>query len=163
MIENPYKLKFPMSIDSAFVEWFVGFVDYEGTFSFSLSSNRCFGFSFKIPQSVYNERCLQYIQQTLNVGTITNDGPDNLQWRVRDKKILLDLIIPLFERYPLRTAKYYSFSIFQLALNTIGVRRTSLRTPRLARSASRGRKESLILSVRRASFPPPGGAESPPG
>lgn len=110
------------SISLDFIEWFVGFVDGEGTFSFSKNRNS-YAFTFKVPQSVYNRRCLEYIQQTLKVGSITNDGPNDLQWRVRDKFILLHYIIPLIDQYPLRTVKHHSYSIFKEALMTNDVNR----------------------------------------
>jgi len=108
------------SISLDFIEWFVGFVDGEGTFSFSKNRN---SYGFTVPQSVYNRRCLEYIQQTLKVGSITNDGPNDLQWRVRDQFILLHFIIPLIDQYPLRTVKHYSYSIFKEALMTNDVNR----------------------------------------
>ena len=81
----------------------------EGTFSFSKNRNS-YGFTvpqsvynrnsygFTVPQSVYNRRCLEYIQQTLKVGSITNDGPNDLQWRVRDQFLFLHFIIPLIDQ-----------------------------------------------------------------
>ncbi len=106
-----------LNVEASFIEWFVGVTDGDGTFSYSKQGGS-FGFTFKIAQSKYNARLLLYIKNKIGHGSITKDGENLIQYRIRDQKVLLNVIIPLFEQYKLRTTKYYSYSLFKQALET---------------------------------------------
>jgi hypothetical protein len=102
-----------------FEEWLVGFTDGDG--SFSITSNdpinpSSWQFTFKIGQSVYNYRLLYYIKKNLNCGSISQDGPTMLQFRIRDTADLKRVIIPIFDKYPLHTQKLYHYELFKKAL-----------------------------------------------
>lgn len=99
-----------------FNEWFTGVTDGDGNFSITKQLNGSYQFTFKIVQSVYNYRMLYYIKKQLGFGSITEDGPNNFQYRIRNTQVLKDVIIPLFENYPLHTSKYYSYTLFKKAL-----------------------------------------------
>jgi hypothetical protein len=101
-----------LNVEQSFIEWLVGVTDGDGTFSISKQKNS-FGFTFKIAQSNYNVRMLYYIKSKIGYGTITKDGLLNKQYRIRDTQVLLNVIIPLFEKYPLHTIKHYRYKIFK--------------------------------------------------
>ena len=72
--------------------------------------------TFKITQSVYNYRILYFIKKNLGYGSITKDGNNLIQFRIRDTKILKEIIIPIFDNYPLHTSKYYLYNLWKEAL-----------------------------------------------
>lgn len=104
-----------LNVELNFVEWFVGFTDGDGCFSFS-KQGRSFGFSFKLAQSVYNAIILHFIKKKLQFGSITSDGPYLSQFRIRDTEVLKSIICPIFDQYLLHTSKFYSYSLFKQAL-----------------------------------------------
>jgi hypothetical protein len=114
-----------LNVELNFVEWFVGFTDGDGCFSFSdlgpqgvpgAKQGRSFGFSFKLTQSVYNAIILHFIKKKLQFGSITSDGPYLSQFRIRDIEVLKSIICPIFDQYLLHTSKFYSYSLFKQAL-----------------------------------------------
>lgn len=103
--------------DKNFIHWFVGIVDSDGTFSFQKSKNESWAFSFQISQSSYNLRLLYYIKQKLKVGSIFVDEKNSIAvYKVRNKKHILDHILPIFDSYSLRTSKAFRYNIFKSAL-----------------------------------------------
>lgn len=106
-----------LNVEPVFIEWLVGFTDGDGTFSISKNkNNNAYGFTFKLGQSTYNARILYYIKSQIGFGSITNAGLYDKQYRIRDKTVLLNKIVPYFEKYQLRTVKQYSFLLFKEAL-----------------------------------------------
>ena len=101
--------------DKDFIEWLVGFTDGDGCFSIS-KQNNSYQFTFKISQSIYNARVLHSIKKKIGYGSITSDGPNLLQYRIRDTQILKEIIIPIFDTYPLHTNKFHSYSKFKTLL-----------------------------------------------
>jgi hypothetical protein len=106
-----------LNVELSFVQWFVGVTDGAGCFSFS-KQNCSFCFTYKLTQSKSNARLLYYIKAKIGYGSITEDGPYLLQYRIRDQKVLMEVIIPMFETYKLHTSKYYSYTLFKQALDT---------------------------------------------
>jgi Cytochrome C and Quinol oxidase polypeptide I/LAGLIDADG endonuclease len=104
-----------------FESWLVGFTDGDGNFHISkqvdgLSTK--WTLSFKLTQSLYNLRILNYIKKELGVGSITKDGT-NVQYFIRDKKKLETVLIPIFDKYPLLTTKYFDYIKFKKALSIL--------------------------------------------
>ena len=66
-------------------------------------------------QSAYNARVLNYIKKELGVGSITKDG-NKLQFFIRDRKVLESVLIPIFDRNPLLTTKYFDHVKLKKAL-----------------------------------------------
>lgn len=100
----------------SFNEWLVGFTDGDGTFSMTKGKNGIYQFTFKITQSIYNYRVLYFIKKTLGFGSITKDGHNLVQYRIRDTKVLKEIILPIFDSYALHTSKHYSYSLWKEAL-----------------------------------------------
>ncbi len=101
-----------------FNEWLVGVTDGDGTFSITKNShNNSWQFTFKIGQHSYNRRMLEFIRNQLGCGSITeSDKRDNLQFRIRDRKQLLSVVVPIFLQYPMHSRKQYQFELFHKAL-----------------------------------------------
>lgn len=97
-----------------FIEWLVGFTD--GTFSIEKGEGDNKKQKFKKSQSTYNIRILRYIQFKLGYYSIAPQEGFTQQFRIRDKDILKNLIIPIFDCYPLRTSKLYDYGLFKEAL-----------------------------------------------
>ena len=104
--------------------WIVGFVDGEGTFSVSLNRNSTTTTGFQVfPEFVVTQGAksllvLQEIQGYFGCGKIyENRRYDNhresmYRFVVRSFNDLTTVIIPFFQRFPLRTAKQNDFQKF---------------------------------------------------
>ena len=57
------------------IQWLVGFTDGDGNFSITKQAHaHKWGLSFKLAQSRYNLRLLNYVKKELGVASITKDG-----------------------------------------------------------------------------------------
>lgn len=111
------------SNEEFFKEWLVGFTDGDGCFSIVFQKENKWNLTFKLTQSKVNERLLYYIKEQLNCGSITeHDGKVN--YRVRDIENIGNKIIPIFEKYPLLSFKYFEFlkfkEVFEILKNSKG-------------------------------------------
>jgi len=115
--------------DIQFGQWLTGVTDGDGTFHFSKQvsghisdTTTKWVFYFKIAQSTYNLRLLYHIKNMIGVGDVrvANSARGITQgmaeYRVRDKQLLLQYIIPLFDQNKLLTSKYYNYELFKKAL-----------------------------------------------
>ena len=78
--------------------------------------NGSWSFTFGIGQGVYNARLLFYIKRVLGYGSVTKSGVGELKFRVRDSKVLKEVIIPIFDSYMLHTSKCYHYELWKEAL-----------------------------------------------
>lgn len=100
-----------------FNDWLVGFTDGDGCFYFSKTNRGNWAFSFQISQSCYNLRALYFIKSQLKVGSINIDKKSRMaEFRVRNRTHLVKHIIPIFDKHPLLTNKYFNFECFKKAL-----------------------------------------------
>jgi hypothetical protein len=60
-------------------------------------------------------RVLNYIKKELGVGSITKDNSKG-QYFIRDRKLIESIIIPIFDKYPLLTSKYFDYVKLKKAL-----------------------------------------------
>ena len=97
-----------------FKQWLVGFTDGDGNFSITYQGNK-WGLSYKLSQSRYNLRVLYYIKTQLGVGSVTKDNSKG-QFFIRDRKIIEEVLLPIFDSYPLLTSKYFDYLRFKKAL-----------------------------------------------
>ena len=100
-------------------EWIVGFVDGEGCFHIGISKHADLRFGFQIlPELtvVQHQRDLDLLYElrsTMNCGVVRRNHGDRFCWRVRSLKNLLEVIIPFFDKYPLKSKKSLDFLKFR--------------------------------------------------
>ena len=102
---------------SWFKQWLVGFTDGDGNFPITYQGNK-WGLSYKLTQSRYNLRVLYYVKKELQIGSVTKDNTKG-QFFIRDRKAIENIILPIFERYPLFTSKYFDFIKLKSALHVL--------------------------------------------
>ncbi len=100
-----------------FEQWLVGFTDGDGNFHITHQGDK-WGLSYKLTQSRYNLRVLHYIKKQLGVGSITKDGT-KAQFFIRDRKTIETVLVPILDKYPLLTTKYFDFVKFKKALTIL--------------------------------------------
>ena len=104
-----------------FEQWLIGFTDGDGNFHIAkqkIGEKIKWNLSFKLTQSAYNLRILNYIKKELGVGSITKDG-NKMQYFIRDKKVIEAILIPIFDKYPLLTTKYFDYIKLKKALSIL--------------------------------------------
>lgn len=105
-----------------FCNWLAGVTDGDGSFSFSVNKKRnsIWNCTFKIAQSTYNSRLLYFIKENLQYGGVNKRAGKNMaEFRIRDRKILIHLVVPLFTRYPLYSTKHFYFLRWVKALQVL--------------------------------------------
>lgn len=105
-----------------FAHWLVGVTDGDGCFSFSVDKkkNSIWNCTFKIGQTTSNYRLLYFIKENLGFGKINSKSGKNMaEFRIRERKTLLNLIVPLFTKFPLYSTKQFYFLQWVKALETL--------------------------------------------
>ena len=126
-----------------FHQWLVGFTDGDGSFSIIRVAEGKWTLFFKLTQSTYNLRILYYIKKQLGVGSVHIDSNcDKGDFRIRDRKNIGSRILPVFDKYPLLTSKYFSYQKFKKAYEI-------LENPNL----STKEKDSLLLKLQSEQMP----------
>jgi LAGLIDADG endonuclease len=98
-----------------FYKWLVGFTDGDGTFSIAYQ-NKNWSLTFKLSQHEYNSRLLNFIKSQLGIGNINKESKTKMvNYRIRDRKKLVEVIFPIFDNYPLLTTKYFNYTKFKEA------------------------------------------------
>ena len=99
-------------------DWLVGFVDGEGCFHVGISKNNGVRFGYQIlPELtvVQHQRdlaLLHRIRTFMGCGVVRRNHEDRFCWRVRKLECLAGIIVPFFERHPLRSSKNVDFRKF---------------------------------------------------
>ena len=94
--------------------WLVGITDGDGTFSIYCQEKKI-SLIFKITQSIYNIRVLYHIAKNLGFGSV-NKSKSFAQFVIRDRKVLEEIILPIFDKYPLLTSKQFDYFKLRKAL-----------------------------------------------
>ena len=109
------KSKYYENVDN-FYQWLVGVTDGDGSFTISRLSEGKWTLFFKVTQSTYNLRMLYFIKKQLGAGSVNiTANNQKADFRIRDRKTIGSIIIPIFEKYPLLTSKYHSYEKFKKA------------------------------------------------
>lgn len=101
-----------------FEQWLVGFTDGDGNFHISqleTGTSTKWSLGYKLTQSQYNLRVLNYVKKELKVGSITKDGT-KAQYFIRDREAIETILLPIFDKYPLLTTKYFDYIKLKKAL-----------------------------------------------
>ena len=102
-----------------FEKWLIGFTDGDGSFVIYKTKNT-YGLAFKIGQHKYNIRVLYYIKKNIGVGSVNEEKNTNMaQYSVYSREKLKKYIIPIFDRYPLLTRKFFNYNKFKEAFNIL--------------------------------------------
>lgn len=126
-----------LNVSDAFGHWFMGFFDGEGTIT--LFTRPCTGnptyseyrMNIRIQVRDDDAEAIHRIKNNLNIGRVSHyirdHGATNpaIAWVVEDIKDLAEVVIPLFDRYPLYTKKAKEYTIWkpiviQRYLTTLG-------------------------------------------
>lgn len=105
-----------------FNNWLSGVTDGDGSFSFSINKKKAniWNCTFKIAQSTYNLRLLYYIKKNLKYGSVNiRSGKNMAEFRIRDRKTLLNLVVPLFTQHSLYSTKQFYFCRWVKALHIL--------------------------------------------
>jgi hypothetical protein len=98
-----------------FQQWLVGVTDGDGSFTFSKSNGK-WSLFYKLSQSTYNLRLLHYIKSQMGVGSVQVEGDNNMaDYRLRSVNHIVTFLLPIFDKYPLLTSKYYYYDLFKQA------------------------------------------------
>ena len=98
--------------DNEFNEGFVGFWDAEGSFLIKKSNNNI-KFSFSICLNHDDKEVLNFILNRLKCGTINKSGDTSVSFNISKIDDLLNILIPLFENFPLNGVKYLDYLVFK--------------------------------------------------
>ena len=92
-------------------------------------------FTYTLTQSTYNLRLLYFIENKLGIKgvSVPNSKDECAQYRIRDYKVLIDKILPIFDKYLLLTSKCYKYLI--LSFQTKKTYFTVVTTKKSSRSA----------------------------
>ncbi len=100
-------------------QWITGFVDGEGCFHVGInkSSDMTIGFQvlpeFTVVQHQRDVQVLHALKAYFNCGVVRTNHGDRMAYRVRGLEHLLEIIVPFFEKYELKTKKRIDFIKFR--------------------------------------------------
>ena len=96
--------------------YILGFVDGEGSFNISFKDKGDYKLGFKITASFNVSQkefgILQWLKDQFNCGTIRARNDGLYYFEVTNIKDLQSVIIPFFQKYPLKTKKQHAFKVF---------------------------------------------------
>ena len=121
---NPQRLQveYPNSNGNLSPDWIVGFIDGEGCFHIGISKNEGVRFGYQIlpeltvVQHKRDIKLLYQIRTVMKCGVVRKNHGDRYCWRVRNLENLLKIIIPFFEKHPLKSQKNIEFRKFAKAV-----------------------------------------------
>ncbi len=103
-------------------QWIVGFVDGEGCFHVAINRNSEMALGeqvlteFTVVQHQREIQVLHALKSFFGCGVVRTNHGDRMAYRVRGVKHLLEIIIPFFEKHPLKTRKQVEFLKFRKVL-----------------------------------------------
>ena len=99
--------------------YLVGLIEGDGWFSITKNGNYC-KYEFGIELHIRDVKLIYKIKELLGIGTVTFRNSDlrskTVIYRVRSKSHLINIILPIFDKYPLLTNKQYDYLNFRACL-----------------------------------------------
>lgn len=125
---NPQRLQveYPNSKENLSPDWFVGFVDGEGCFHIGINKNSGVRFGYQVlpeltvVQHNRDIKLLYQIRTFMKCGVVRSNHGERFCWRVRNLKNLVEIIVPFFERHPLKSQKNVEFRKFAKVIRMMG-------------------------------------------
>ncbi len=116
--------------DEGLCQYIAGFVDGEGSFHVAIQHSRFTRLGiqvipeFHVSQNRQRAEVLQLIQQVLGCGYIKANHPGDLTDQsvvlvVRNRRDLVERVVPFFEQFPLRSSKQREFQTFATIVNAM--------------------------------------------
>jgi hypothetical protein len=93
-------------------DWIVGFVDGDGCFKIVKTSSNEKRYCFVVSQDKRSVDVLYALKQKFGCGSVNKAGGNMREYRVTKKEELAKVILPFFERHPLKTEKWCDFRLF---------------------------------------------------
>lgn len=98
-------------------EWLVGLTDGNGSFNiYTNLNNNNINFLYKITLTTKNIQLLYKIKTYIGYGSISNLGNNMIEFKIKDKEVILNKIILLFDKYLLLTTKRFNYLKFKECL-----------------------------------------------
>jgi hypothetical protein len=118
--ENLNKNKWKnLNDNEKFKIWLVGFTDGDGCFSV-VKSGGTYRLQFSLSQSAYNLRILYHIKKNLGFGSVSKSSKQSWgNFRITDRKVLNQVIFPIFDKYTLLTSKQFNYLRFKKAYDIL--------------------------------------------
>lgn len=106
----------PQRLNAEDMAWLVGLVEGDGWFSITKNGKYC-KYEFGIELHERDIQMLYKIKKALGVGTISLKKDQNkVSFRIRKKPHLKEVILPIFDKYPMITTKHLKYLRFRLNL-----------------------------------------------
>lgn len=108
-------------------DWIVGFVDGEGCFHIGINKNATMKLhyqilpEFTVVQHQRDINLLYHMRTIMGCGVVRRNHDDRFCWRVRDLKHLQEIIVPFFEKHPLKSKKAIEFKKFARVVRLMSV------------------------------------------
>jgi hypothetical protein len=114
---NDTLTKYRNMTDSEFKQWFVGFADAEGCFRIAINNkNKVISFNFAILLHMDDREVLEFIKNKLNCGNVYT-SESTVNFVVTKISDIQNILIPIFEEFPLNGVKYLDYLAFKEAIN----------------------------------------------
>lgn len=120
LVENTHKSfmntipgSFPIS-DEEFLQHFCGFMDAEGLLYFLPKKNKIF-WKIRLSTHIDDLAYLLKVRERLGIGSINKIGLNLIAWEVQNHKDIINILIPLFDKYPFISAKAINYKYFKEA------------------------------------------------
>jgi hypothetical protein len=103
-------------------QWVTGFVDGEGCFHVAVNAHKemTVGYQvlpeFTVVQHERDVQILHALKSYFGCGVVRSNHGDRKAYRVRSKEHLLQIIVPFFEKHPLKSQKRLEFETFRRIL-----------------------------------------------
>ena len=121
-MENPQRLHVQPHPGRLEAQWVVGFVDGEGCFFVGINrhSEMTSGFQvlpeFTVVQHQRDIQLLHALKQFFGCGVVRKNHAERMAYRVRGLDHLKDVIVPFFDKHPLKSKKRIDFIKFRKVL-----------------------------------------------
>ena len=118
-MENPQRLHVQSRSNKLDANWVVGFVDGEGCFYVGISPHPEMSSQyqvlpeFTVVQHRRDVRLLFALKAFFGCGVVRNNHGERMAYRVRRLEHLVEVIVPFFEKHPLKSQKYLDFLKFR--------------------------------------------------